>query len=49
MTTRNPVNVFWFIPTHGDSRYLGTSEGGRQLDHAYLRQVARKCTRSPSA
>ena len=36
-----PLNVFWFIPTHGDSRYLGTSEGARQLDHAYLQQVAR--------
>jgi alkanesulfonate monooxygenase len=34
------LNVFWFIPTHGDSRYLGTSEGARQLDHNYLRQVA---------
>lgn len=34
------MNVFWFIPTHGDSRYLGTSEGARQLDHGYLKQVA---------
>jgi alkanesulfonate monooxygenase len=34
------LDVFWFIPTHGDSRYLGTSEGARQLDHAYLKQVA---------
>jgi len=32
--------VFWFIPTHGDSRYLGTSEGARQVDHTYLQQVA---------
>ena len=23
------MQVFWFIPTHGDSRYLGTSEGAR--------------------
>ena len=21
------MNVFWFLPTHGDSRYLGTAEG----------------------
>jgi len=34
------MKVFWFIPTHGDSRYLGTAEGARQLDHAYLKQVA---------
>lgn len=22
------INVFWFLPTHGDGRYLGTTEGG---------------------
>ena len=34
------MQVFWFLPTHGDSRYLGTSEGARQVDLAYLQQVA---------
>jgi alkanesulfonate monooxygenase len=34
------MQVFWFLPTHGDSRYLGTHEGARQLDHDYLKQVA---------
>lgn len=34
------LNVFWFLPTHGDSRYLGTSRGARQVDYDYLRQVA---------
>lgn len=34
------MQVFWFIPTHGDSRYLGTSEGARRLDHDYLKQIA---------
>ncbi|MDY7539084.1 FMNH2-dependent alkanesulfonate monooxygenase [Undibacterium sp. RTI2.1] len=33
-------NVFWFIPTHGDSRYLGTMKGARQISYDYLRQVA---------
>ena len=33
------LNIFWFIPTHGDGRYLGTSEGGRQLDHRYLQRI----------
>ena len=33
-------DVFWFLPTHGDSRYLGTSKGARQVDYDYLRQVA---------
>ncbi|MBB2916679.1 FMNH2-dependent alkanesulfonate monooxygenase [Cupriavidus alkaliphilus] len=34
------MQVFWFIPTHGDSHYLGTSEGARAVGLDYLRQVA---------
>ena len=34
------MQVFWFIPTHGDSRYLGTAEGARPLSHDYVKQVA---------
>ncbi len=34
------MKLFWFIPTHGDGRYLGTTTGGRVLDFDYLRQVA---------
>ena len=34
------MKIFWFIPTHGDSRYLGTVKGARQLNHDYLKQVA---------
>ncbi|RUV93073.1 LLM class flavin-dependent oxidoreductase, partial [Mesorhizobium sp. M1A.F.Ca.IN.020.04.1.1] len=34
------IKVLWFLPTHGDSRYLGTSEGGRAVDLEYLTQVA---------
>lgn len=34
------MQVFWFIPTHGDSRYLGTAEGARAVGFDYLRQVA---------
>ncbi|WP_200955740.1 FMNH2-dependent alkanesulfonate monooxygenase [Massilia sp. Root418] len=34
------MNIFWFIPTHGDSRYLGTSKGARAVDADYLQQVA---------
>ncbi len=33
-------DVFWFLPTHGDSRYLGTATGARSVDAAYLKQVA---------
>jgi len=34
------MQIFWFLPTHGDSRYLGTTEGARQVDLAYLQQIA---------
>jgi alkanesulfonate monooxygenase len=34
------MNVFWFIPTHGDTRYLGTSEGARAATYDYFRQIA---------
>ncbi len=34
------MQVFWFIPTHGDARYLGTSDGGRVFDFDYARQIA---------
>jgi len=34
------MKIFWFIPTHGDSRYLGSAKGARQADFAYFKQVA---------
>jgi len=34
------MNIFWFIPTHGDGRYLGTATGGRAVSYAYMRQIA---------
>lgn len=41
MSTSSPsANILWFIPTHGDGRYLGTSTGGRDVNLAYMRQIA---------
>ena len=34
------MKIFWFIPTFGDGRYLGSSKGSRATNHAYLRQIA---------
>ena len=34
------MKVLWFIPTHGDSRYLGTSKGARAATFDYFRQIA---------
>lgn len=39
------LNVLWFLPTHGDGRYLGTSVGGRTTDLGYLRQIAQAADR----
>lgn len=35
------MELFWFIPTHGDGRYLGTPLGGRPATFDYFAQVAR--------
>lgn len=34
------LDIHWFIPTHGDGRYLGTAHGGRAITPEYLRQLA---------
>ncbi|MDX9700817.1 MAG: FMNH2-dependent alkanesulfonate monooxygenase [Rhodocyclaceae bacterium] len=34
------LNVFWFLPTHGDGRYLGSAKEARVVDQAYLQQIA---------
>lgn len=34
------MQILWFIPTHGDGRYLGTAIGGRAITPEYLRQIA---------
>ena len=39
------LNVFWFLPTHGDGHYLGTAEGARAVDHGYLQQIAQAADR----
>jgi alkanesulfonate monooxygenase len=34
------MKVFWFLPTHGDGRYLGSAAGARVVDYDYLKQVS---------
>jgi alkanesulfonate monooxygenase len=34
------MQVFWFIPTSGDGRYLGDRRHSREINLPYLRQVA---------
>jgi alkanesulfonate monooxygenase len=33
-------SLFWFLPTHGDGRFIGSSVGSRPTDLAYLKQIA---------
>ena len=40
MSANTPANILWFLPTHGDGRYLGTTTGGREVNFNYLRQIA---------
>jgi len=35
------TDVLWFLPTHGDGRYLGTETGARHVSLNYLGQIAR--------
>lgn len=39
------LNMFWFLPTHGDGHYLGSDEGSRPVDHGYLQQIAQAADR----
>ncbi len=34
------LDIFWFLPTSGDTRYLGKSSSGRPATNEYLRQIA---------
>jgi alkanesulfonate monooxygenase len=40
MSKQANANILWFLPTHGDGRYLGTGIGGREVNFNYLRQIA---------
>lgn len=35
------TDILWFLPTHGDGRYLGSEIGARHITLGYLSQIAR--------
>lgn len=39
------LNLFWFLPTHGDGHYLGSNEAARPVDYGYLQQIAQAADR----
>ena len=40
-TPHPPMELFWFLPTHGDGRYLGTPKSARSVSLSYISQIAR--------
>lgn len=34
------MEIFWFIPTNGDARYLNSAEGARPATYDYCKQIA---------
>ncbi len=36
----HPLDMFWFLPTSGDGRYLGGNTGRRAADNRYMREIA---------
>ena len=45
MTGDQTIRPFWFIPTHGDGRWLGSADGARPTDFGYLAQVGQAADR----
>ena len=41
LTPAETADVLWFIPTHGDGRYLGSDLHARAMSLDYLGQIAR--------
>ncbi|HEY3590357.1 MAG TPA: FMNH2-dependent alkanesulfonate monooxygenase [Buttiauxella sp.] len=39
------LNLFWFLPTHGDGHYLGSNDAARPTDYGYLQQIAQAADR----
>lgn len=43
--TAAPLDMFWFLPTSGDGRYLGGADGRRAADNRYMREIAQSVDR----
>ncbi|MGQ3671929.1 FMNH2-dependent alkanesulfonate monooxygenase [Xanthobacter sp. TB0136] len=41
----DPINFFWFIPTHGDGAYLGSETRQRPPEFGYFKQIAQAVDR----
>ncbi|WP_216839548.1 LLM class flavin-dependent oxidoreductase, partial [Caulobacter sp. S45] len=41
----SPPRLFWFLPTSGDGRYIGSPQGWRPPEVGYLREIAQAIDR----
>ena len=44
-TPSQPLDFFWFIPTHGDGSYLGSEKHQRPPEFAYFKEIAQAVDR----
>lgn len=42
---KNPLDVYWYLPTHGDGPYLGSDERQRPGTFGYMRDIAQAADR----
>ncbi|RWE21869.1 MAG: LLM class flavin-dependent oxidoreductase, partial [Mesorhizobium sp.] len=40
-----PLDIYWYLPTHGDGPYLGTDERHRPATFGYLKEIAQAADR----
>lgn len=43
--SNKPLDLYWYLPTHGDGPYLGTDERHRTATFGYLRDIAQAADR----
>ncbi|WP_421916856.1 FMNH2-dependent alkanesulfonate monooxygenase [Mesorhizobium sp.] len=44
-STTRPLDLYWYLPTHGDGPYLGTDERHRPATFGYLKEIAQAADR----
>ncbi|MDW6024171.1 FMNH2-dependent alkanesulfonate monooxygenase [Mesorhizobium sp. BAC0120] len=45
MSGKHPLDLYWYLPTHGDGPYLGTDERHRPATFGYMREIAQAADR----
>lgn len=45
MSSQRPLDLYWYLPTHGDGPYLGTELRHRTATFGYLREIAQAADR----